>query len=547
MLTANLCLLTTFFGILYFFIDLAFGRQEYLFAYFLLIGGCVLSVILLRLQHYTAGRLIYLLSNLSIMVLFSMIEPGNNGIFLFFIVLVVASLTMFGHDRLRLGIGLSLLIIILFLGLYFGRWTILEPVPLSDDYYEYVFGINFIIALCLITLMIHYLIRINYATLVNIRNKEKDLVQLAEELSVSQNRFKLALKGSSAGIWDWDARQDDLYISPLLSEIIGYPLEKTMDAGRDDFFNSIHPEDKEIVIQHLTDHLEKREKFEVEFRMLHGSGDYIWVLDTGQAEWDNNGAPIRMVGSIIDITERKEDEKKIQQQNLMLEKTNAELDRFVYSVSHDLKSPLSSILGLMSIAEMSDNSEEIMHCIGMMRERVDALNGFIEEIIDYSRNTRTEATYQEVNLHNLVTKVLDGLKYMENMSDIRLAIEIDPADTLVTDPGRLKIVLNNLIGNAVKYHSLRKDDPYILIRLDKSPEHITIRIEDNGQGIDEAIQRRVFEMFYRGHESSQGSGLGLYIAREMMRKLHGDIELFSEKGQGSTFIIHIPVRKDNNT
>ncbi len=540
MLTGNLCLLTVLFGIMYFFVDIGFGRNEYLYAYGILIAGSVTGLILLRKGHYTAGRLIYLSSNLIIISGFAMIEPTNEGIYLFFIVLAVASLTVFGHQRLGLGIGSAVLILILFLLLYFGKVSLLPPAPLSEEYYRYAFGINFLISLVLITIMIHYLIRVNYVTLSNIQHKEQDLMQLTTQLSESRNRFKLALHGSSAGIWDWDARRDTLYISPMLNKITGYPLEKTIDANLDRVMNIVHPDDRERVNNELRSHLKDRAIFKTEFRLLHGDGHYIWVLDSGQAEWDEKGEAIRMVGSVIDITERKNSEKMIREQNAMLEKTNTELDRFVYSVSHDLKSPLSSILGLMSIAELSKDRDEIMRCLTMMRERVDTLNGFIEEIIDYSRNTRTDAIFKKTDIPAMIQKVIDGLNYMENMEQIRMDIRMTPGAMMVTDPGRLKIILNNLIGNAVKYHNTRRDDPFICVGLEENSDHHILYVKDNGQGIPPDLQKRVFEMFYRGHESSKGSGLGLYIAREMARKLEGDITLVSEKNEGSTFMVRLP-------
>ncbi len=542
MLTGTLSILASLISLLYFFIDMYFARTEYLSAYFVLIGGYICTILLLRAGYYTGGRFIFLLSTLLILVLFSFLEPGNTGIYLYFVVVVVASMTIFGHDRLALGIGSAVVIIALFSVLYFFRWSS-DIYELGEEYFKVTYGVNFIISLSLITLMIYYLIKINHITLSNIRETEKDLLKLTEELSESRNRFKLALKGSSAGIWDWDAVNDRLYMSPLLNSILGYSLEKTINARRQSFENIVHPEDLEHAVKALDDHLRERTKFEIELRVRRGTGEYIWVLDSGQAEWDDKGKPLRMVGSITDISERKAAEKKIQHQNLMLEKANAELDRFVYSVSHDLKSPLSSILGLMSIAEMSEDPQEMIKCIRMMRERVHALNGFIEEIIDYSRNTRTEPVLQEFSLYSMTEQVIEGLKYMENMQEIRIENKLDRGLNVVTDPGRLKIVMNNLIGNAVKYHNPAQDDPFIRIALSEESGLFHISISDNGQGIHKEIQKKIFDMFYRGHENSKGSGLGLYIAREMIRKLDGDIELFSERGVGSTFTVILPKKE----
>lgn len=541
MLTGQLCLLSVFFSFIYLILDTNFDRYSYLYAYGILIAGSVGSLILLRAKHYITGRLFFLFTSLFVIVLFSMAQPTESGSYLFYMVLSVAALTIFGHDNLRLGVGFSALMLFLFVAIYFGGFTLIEPLAEDPVYNEWTFGINFIIVFLLITLMIHYLMTINYVSLKNIKETERNLLQLTNELSESRNRFQLAIKGSSAGIWDWDAVNDKLYVSPLLNQILGYGLETTFESTRADFEKVIYPDDKEMVINHMRSHIKEKTKFEVEFRMRHGNGEYIWVLDTGQAEWDKEGKPLRMVGSIVDISERKNAEKQIQLQNEMLEKANAELDRFVYSVSHDLKSPLSSVLGLMSIADMSNDISEVKDCIKMMRDRINALNGFIEEIINYSRNTRTDAMINEVLIRDMVEKILDGLKFMDKMQSIRLQLDIDPELVICTDSSRLKIVLNNLIGNAVKYHHLRQDDPYIRIQAEVVDGHAYIVVEDNGQGIDESLTGRIFDMFFRAHENSEGSGLGLYIAKEMILKLNGEIHVESKKNEGSIFSIKIPV------
>ncbi len=195
----------------------------------------------------------------------------------------------------------------------------------------------------------------------------------------------------------------------------------------------------------------------------------------------------------------------------------------------------------MSIADMSNDIGEVQGCLVMMRERINALNNFIEEVIDYSRNTRTEPEMKEISVRALVEKILENLKYMDKMQDIRVQLDIDPDLTLLTDPGRVKIVLNNLIGNAVKYHHTRQEDPWIKIEASLLDDQAEISVSDNGQGIDGPLKDRIFDMFFRAHEGSQGSGLGLYIAREMILKLNGKISVESEKNKGSVFRITLPV------
>lgn len=266
----------------------------------------------------------------------------------------------------------------------------------------------------------------------------------------------------------------------------------------------------------------------------------MWGLDSGQAEWDQNGKPVRMAGSIVDITERKEAEQLLQAKNRDLRKTNEELDRFVYSTSHDLKAPLCSMLGLIHIADISENRDEQKHCMAQMKERVETLNGFIEDIISYSRNSRLNVMPEDVPVNEMIDKILDGLEYFEHKRNISI-VKCFPKDLVIsTDASRLRIIMNNLIANAIKYHRIDQGNPYINITADVFDKVVQISVEDNGNGIEDDYKESIFNMFYRASENSDGSGLGLYIAREMVEKMNGQITVQSEFGQGSKFTIVLP-------
>jgi signal transduction histidine kinase len=234
-------------------------------------------------------------------------------------------------------------------------------------------------------------------------------------------------------------------------------------------------------------------------------------------------------------------ENEILVKNDLLSKTNQELDRFVYSASHDLKAPLSSMLGLIEVAQRTDDPEEIKMCLGMMRGRINILDDFIREIIDYSRNARLELKKDKFSLLELTKEVVDGLKYAEGFENIYLKYNM-PADLEVeTDRARLRVVLSNLIGNSLKYHDPAKENPNVEISAVSRNNQLRIEVQDNGLGISEEHKPKIFDMFFRASEKSKGSGLGLYIVNETIKKLNGTVVVASKVGHGSTFEIVVPL------
>ena len=228
--------------------------------------------------------------------------------------------------------------------------------------------------------------------------------------------------------------------------------------------------------------------------------------------------------------------------NRMLKKLNEELDRFVYSTSHDLRAPLSSVTGLINLAKENENPQEVKRYLGMMESRVNTLNKFIKDITDYSRNNRLEITRERIRVHELANEIWEALKYTPEAQVITFKNEI-PEDLIIqSDTRRIHVILSNLISNAIRYHDLRKEEPYIRLQHHAVNTSHSFSVEDNGQGIAPEIQKRVFDMFYRGNESSQGSGLGLYIVKETTSKLAGSIHLNSHPRKGSTFTFTVPAQ-----
>ncbi|MCU0443660.1 MAG: hybrid sensor histidine kinase/response regulator [Microscillaceae bacterium] len=223
-----------------------------------------------------------------------------------------------------------------------------------------------------------------------------------------------------------------------------------------------------------------------------------------------------------------------------LRKTNQELDRFVYSAAHDLRAPVTSLMGLLNLAKDENNIEQIRKYLNLQEKTVGKLNHFIHEIIDYSRNNRMEIEPDMVDFQAFVEQILENYANYDCSPQVRKEITVQQDCIFYSDKNRLEIILNNLISNAIRFANLHLSESYIKIKVDVNPQEAWVCVEDNGMGIAEKHKNRVFDMFYRATDQKVGSGLGLFLVRETMEKLKGVIQMESELGQGTTFRLKIP-------
>lgn len=239
---------------------------------------------------------------------------------------------------------------------------------------------------------------------------------------------------------------------------------------------------------------------------------------------------------------RQAQEEILRQQNEQLIKINKELDSFVYSVSHDLRSPLSSILGLVNVAKLEGfrNPEMLNTYFEMIERSVLKLDDTIKEILDYSRNARGELTIEEVDLEGMIQNAFSQMQYLPGYHGTLKQVDVQSHTALYSDVYRLSVILINLISNALKYGDDAKDQKLIQVTATITPAHCVLRVRDNGIGIHTDYIDNVFNMFYRATDRSQGAGLGLYIVKEMVEKLSGTISITSELGEWTTITITIP-------
>jgi len=230
--------------------------------------------------------------------------------------------------------------------------------------------------------------------------------------------------------------------------------------------------------------------------------------------------------------------------NKQLVKTNTELDYFVYSVSHDLRSPLTSILGLISFIEEDSREPDTLEQVKMIRDSINRLDGFIKNILSYSQNNRTGLETAKIPIEKTIVEIVNSVRNIKEAKGISFQVDIDEQQPFYNDWQRFNTILENLIFNAIKYHTEEVSGRYVNVRGTTDKEGLKLSISDNGIGIDAAYHEKIFDMFYRLSGKTPGSGFGLYIVKETLEKMNGKIEVQSEKGVGTTFIITLKNLKE---
>ena len=543
MLTGYLSILVFAICIFFIFADLYLGILDGLIIYLTLINFSVIAFLLNRKGKYETAKIVLLFASLLIIFLFSITESRDSGNYFNYFPLAIASFALFGFKEIKKAITFAAITIAVFTISHFYEFDFIPQREFADQASEINFVFHFYVAVVSTMLIILFLIRLNHSIETNLMRKDKYLNITTEKLKSSQQRFELAISGSNAGIYDWDIENDIIYHSPMWKKLLGYQDTELADFTITTFYEFIHLDDVDRVKTVLKDHLQNGSKYFCEFRFRNKEGEYEWFSDSGQALWNEVGDPIRMVGSIIKIHQRKVAEERIKMQNRMLEKTNLELDNFVYSASHDIRSPLTSILGLINIASKTNDADEIQECLKLMKSRIFRLDDFLEDILDFSRNIRTGKKLSEINLLFFIEDILKGNEFGEGFDRMDVKVMIPSDFEVISDPIRLTVIIKNMISNAVRFANAREENPWLRISALSVDENFQLIIEDNGEGIREDLKGKIFDMFYRASEKSKGSGLGLYIVKEMIEKLNGNIKVHSKFGEGSQFIVEIPDHK----
>jgi PAS domain S-box-containing protein len=491
-------------------------------------------------------------------------------------------------------------------------------------------------------------------------------VEVERELKEQEQRWELISKANNDGIYDWNIKTGEIFLSARYKAILGYEPHEAPNNVKE-AAEMIHPDDLEKVTNAAMDYLAKKiPEYRTEHRERCKDGTYKWVSNSGLATWDDEGNPLRMVGSRTDITERKKTEEHLRMVESVvlsindgvvitqmqedpeqkpkiiyvnksftkitgysydetvgqvpgllggaktdyailtsafesirkrkeffndeiiihrkdgstlwiefsidpvieengqikywvwvlrditkrkeaeeeLKKINFELDSFVYRASHDLRAPLTSIIGLVNISSAEKDPTILKNYFEMISESAKKLDRYIINLLSLSRNSRLEVSNEEINFEDIINETFDELKYMKNAELISLTYKIDKDGNFYSDSLRLKVIFKNLLSNAIKYQNTKSEGAFLKIAINITGEEAVLQLTDNGIGITDKIKDKVFDMFFRGTELSEGSGLGLYIVKNVLEKMKGTINIDSNQHKGSTIVIKIPNNKE---
>ncbi|HOZ69783.1 MAG TPA: PAS domain-containing sensor histidine kinase [Chitinophagaceae bacterium] len=354
-------------------------------------------------------------------------------------------------------------------------------------------------------------------------------------LSESEEKYRVIFEGTPNGIIVADpVIQRIQYVNRSACQLFGYTEEEFLNLTLED----LHPADTvEEMKRRFKAFANGEIKMVIEVPCKHKNQLTFYTdISTSRISF---GGRFLLAGFFTDVTQRRFDQQAIIKNNIELKKINSELDNFVYSVSHDLRSPLLAILGMVQLININHQSADALQkYISMIAASATRMDDTIKEILEYSRNARLEIEVSQVDFKSLIGEIFEDVRHI-SPEKITLELNIKQDTPFYSDRNRISTLIKNIISNAVKYRKKGAGNSFININILVTPLEALLRFEDNGEGIDEIHQERIFEMFYRASNSAPGTGLGLYICKEILSNIEGSITLDSVAGEGSVFTVTI--------
>lgn len=374
-----------------------------------------------------------------------------------------------------------------------------------------------------------------------------------EKVRLSNERFEKVAKATSDVIYDWDLKKGTLFQGEGFRELFGYDLDK-LPNNLNSWERYLHPDDADEVLKSLMNAISEKEtnKWTIEYRYVKANGDIAYIVDRGEFIRDANGTAIRMVGAMSDITERKRNEKSLQELNKELKKhakelsdSNAELEQFAYVASHDLQEPLRMVTSFLT--QLEKNYKDILderasNYIHFAVDGAKRMRQIILDLLDFSRVGKNLDNLQEIDLNELIDEV--SRLYSNRINEKSAKIIRKQLPVIYSHKTAIFQIFQNLISNSIKY-AKKNVPPVIVITAEEYKEVYQFTVHDNGIGISKEYYEKVFILFQRlhGRDEYSGSGMGLSIVKKWIENLGGQIWLRSKEGEGTTFTFTIAKKK----
>ncbi len=372
-----------------------------------------------------------------------------------------------------------------------------------------------------------------------------------QELRKINERYLFLSEATFDAIWDWDLKTNEVQWNESAKKMFGISDTSSLSA-LNWWSDNLHDEDRERVKTKMKNHISQGiSNWEDEYRFKTANDVYKYIYDRGYIIYNENNEPVRMIGAMQDLTERKTHENLLQNLNSSLEKraaelaeSNAELERFAYVTSHDLQEPLRMVTSFLQLLEkrykekLDQKAHEYIHYAVDGAERMKRL---ILDLLEYSRVNSSKIIIEDVDVNEVVEDI--KFTYKNMLQEMNGTIHSQKLPVIKGNKTQILQLFQNLISNALKYKS--DSPPVIDISLEDEKQFCKFKITDNGIGIDRKFFDKIFIIFQRLHNRDQysGTGIGLAICKKIIDKHGGKIWVSSVKGEGSTFYFTLPTSK----